>query len=141
MKRSSHVALFNVLALLLLCAVAVAAAGGMNADPSTLWSLGMLTAALILVYWRVDRAYSAGQVPFSRAVAEGFVSGACLAVAVQVCYWAGPVVAGYSALGSVTDAAGVVNLLQQASYAGALGAIIGIILWAANAAVFKRTVL
>jgi len=141
MKRSSRLALFNVLALLVLFAVAIAAVGGLSAEPSTLWSVTMLAAALSLVYWRVNRAYAAGQVLFTRAVAEGFVSGACLAVAVQVCYWAFLLAAGYSAIDSVTNAAGVVNLLQQASYAGALGALLGIALWAANAAVLKRAVL
>ena len=141
MKVSTRIALFNFLGLLGLWIAITTATGAWDTQRSSIWSSAMVVAAAVVVLWRVERAYSVGAVGFSRAVTEGFVSGAAFAVAVQLLYWGYMQVAGYTSLGAITNTEGLVNLLQQASYAGALGAVLAVVLWAINGIALRRAVL
>jgi len=139
MKPVFRLALLDALGILVLSAVLIAATGGWNLQPSGLLSMATLAAAALLVFWRVSRAYAGGEVAASRALSEGFVSGAGLAVALQVLYWAFVFFTSRISLAAVTNFEGFVNLLQQASFAGAAGAVLGMAIWAMNSLAIRRT--
>jgi len=142
MKISMRLALVDVLGIVAFWAIVTAVTGSWDAQHTSALSFVVLLAATLVVFWRVGRAYISGPIAPSRAIAEGFVCGAAFAVAVQVLYWAALLLAsGYATAGSVTNFAGVVNLLQQASFAGAAGAVMGFALWAVNRAVLRSAVL
>ena len=94
----------------------------------------MAACIVVIVSWRVYRAYSTKRVRARRAVVEGFLLGALVVSAAQIISFAYLYACGQPM--PLIDSLRLIS--AQALYSGAAGAILGLALWAINRVAIRR---